>query len=140
MKNENPDTLSVRGISEQRASAHFAADVPPIGAAAPKTPLKYRPIKINLTEAEYTKVKSYSKKCGLTVTAMFRTLLNNYQPKPLPDTDFREIVQKLYVLYRSVRQNETAERLLHEIILGFEKAALSPERSAVYGGNKSLGD
>ncbi|MDR2515228.1 MAG: hypothetical protein LBD02_08525 [Christensenellaceae bacterium] len=100
---------------------------------------KFKPIKINLTEEEYETIKTYAKKCGLTVTDLCRSLLSRYHPKPLPNAAFREMLTQLYALYPAVNDDESAAALLREIILGFEKKALLPDRSAKYGGNEPVG-
>ncbi|MDR3239007.1 MAG: hypothetical protein LBT44_02835 [Clostridiales bacterium] len=103
------------------------------------TNTKFKPIKINLTEEEYATVKTHARKCGLTVTDLCRSLLNRYHPKPMPDTAYRETLTQLYSLYQTVQTDEAAAGLLREIILGFEKRALLPERSA-YGSHKPVGN
>jgi hypothetical protein len=99
----------------------------------------FRPLKINFTVEERDTITEYAKMCGLTVSEMARALLKQYQPKPMPDRAFREAVARLYKLHAAVKDNPEASAQVEDIILQFEKAALSPERGNPIGHNQSLG-
>jgi hypothetical protein len=98
----------------------------------------FRPLKINFTEGERSTITEYAKLCGLTVSEMARALLKQYQPKPMPDEAFRDAVARLYKLHAAVKSNSEAAAQVEDIIVQFEKAALSPERRKPIGHDKPL--
>jgi hypothetical protein len=89
---------------------------------------KYKPIKINFTEEENSRVKSYADQCGITVTEFVRTLIDFYQPKPIPDSIFRNAINQLYQIHEVLKSDNENIKRLQEIILELEREVLLPER------------
>ena len=100
----------------------------------------YHPIKINFTDDEYKLISKYAKSCGMTMVELLRALLKNYHPKPRPDKAFRNVLNELYNLHESVKENKELAVKLRAIILRLQKETLLTERGEAIGGNKTVGN
>ena len=62
------------------------------------------PITFRLTAEEHEKLKQYSSACGLSAAEFMRQLCRGNAPQPMPQTEFWELLGKLYEVHDAFRK------------------------------------
>ncbi len=101
---------------------------------------KGKSIRIYLEAKEETDLKEFAGFCNLSVSTFCRMLITGCIPKPVPKEEFWEILSRLYSIHDSLENGHIAALKIEELVLDLLSLNLIPERSAVYGDNKHLGD
>jgi len=58
--------------------------------------VKKIPIHIRVTEQEYNRLNSFSKQCGIPMSAYIRNILNGLVPKEQPPAEYFEMIRELF--------------------------------------------
>jgi len=61
-------------------------------------------ITFRLSEEEHEKLKQYSSACGLSAAEFMRQLCRGNAPQPMPQTEFWELLGKLYEVHDAFRK------------------------------------
>ncbi|MCL2856728.1 MAG: hypothetical protein FWE19_03255 [Oscillospiraceae bacterium] len=84
-------------------------------------------IKVHLTEDESERLKSYAVACGITQSALIRTLIQGRIPKPLPPEPFWAMLNELYIIHSGLQCIDKQQEL-EAFILRLQTAVTLPER------------
>jgi hypothetical protein len=93
-------------------------------------------INIRATENERSRYIRNAKKCGLSLSEYLRKLANGYEPKPLPPTDYGELmrmISDLYVDFHSTGEEKYVNLLIR--VLQEMTAAIAPGKRGDSDGN-----
>ena len=101
---------------------------------------KSKQIKINFTIEEASELAEYAKMCDLSVSALCRMLIKSFHPKPVPKSEFWEILNELYDIHENIKGDNDTSTKLQKLILRLLEKELLPEKVGADGYNKSLGD
>lgn len=109
-------------------------------------------ILFRVNDEEHELLKRNAKKCGLSIAAYLRFLIQGYVPKELPPADYHGMIRQLQAIGNSMNQiaaraNKTGFYLKEEYaknaqelkasILDIQKAILLPEK--MYGDDEDMG-
>lgn len=106
----------------------------------PKTPLtkeddfmkdkeKFYEVKVRLNDEEHALIKEYAELCGLTQKEFLRQLVTEKNPKPIPPTEFWDMMSELYRIHDSfavISEYEPSTnnecRKIEELVLRLQEA------------------
>ena len=80
---------------------------------------------IRVTPEEKKLFEQAAARCGLTLSQYIRMRLRNQTPRPLPTTDYRQVLDTLTALYHKDNTPEVQREIL-DTLLAVQRAATAP--------------
>ena len=87
---------------------------------------------IRLTADEIEMARTYSDRCGLSISGYIRVLINGYVPKETPPREYDTLICQMTFVYNELRKNncEVAAAELRRTLLLLQADTTVPERMA----------
>jgi len=82
---------------------------------------------IRVTPEEKKLFEQAAARCGLTLSQYIRMRLRNQTPRPLPTTDYRQVLDTLTALYHKDNTPEVQREIL-DTLLAVQRAATAPRK------------
>ena len=82
---------------------------------------------IRVTPEEKKLFEQAAARCGLTLSQYIRMRLRNHTPRPLPTTDYRQVLDTLTALYHKDNTPEVQREIL-DTLLAVQRAATAPRK------------
>lgn len=79
---------------------------------------------ISLNYDDSQRLKLYAKICGVTLSQIVSTFINNKTPKPMPDKKFWELMNKHYAIQDRIKENTNGNEKLLQACFDLDKWVL----------------